>query len=452
MLVRFSVENFKSFKDQIVFSMVATKGTRHSDHIHTMNTKRILKGSFLFGANASGKSNFVEAIAFAQKLVLQGVESVDSEKKHFRLSKDSATKPGVFQFEFMVDKLVYSYGFAFSYSSKSIVSEWLTQTLQDTPKYVFNRETAEDGVITVETEMSIASKSDKNKFAVYASDFKNVDNFPLLRTFMLTDIAKRGNSDSPFFKAFTEAFNWMKSLVVLFPNSKYMGLGSIATDEAKRHQFALILQYFDTGIQSIEAEEISLDKLLQEMPDTTRQNLIQDLNAQIGKTPKMYSDGTNFFTLRRDSEGNIVASKMLLDHGNADELFESREESDGTRRLFDLIPLLLQRESRVIVIDEIDRSLHSKLVEEFIAKFYENTKGSAIQLIASTHDSNVLDLQKLRQDEIWFIERQQDCSSRLFSLSEFKERFDRNIEKDYLLGRYGAIPLFKTWEAESSGE
>jgi AAA15 family ATPase/GTPase len=212
------------------------------------------------------------------------------------------------------------------------------------------------------------------------------------------------------------------------------------------------LQYFDTGIQSIEAEEISLDKLLQEMPDTTRQNLIQDLNAQIGKTPKMYSDGTNFFTLRRDSEGNIVASKMLLDHGNADELFESREESDGTRRLFDLIPLLLQRESRVIVIDEIDRSLHSKLVEEFIAKFYENTKGSAIQLIASTHDSNVLDLQKLRQDEIWFIERQQDCSSRLFSLSEFKERFDRNIEKDYLLGRYGAIPLFKTWEAESSGE
>ncbi len=97
----------------------------------------------------------------------------------------------------------------------------------------------------------------------------------------------------------------------------------------------------------------------------------------------------------------------------------------------------------MILIDEIDRSFHTNLARKFLELFYDFTEGRGCQLIATTHDSNLLDLDLLRQDEIWFVERQEDHSSKVFSLNLFKQRFDKKIEKDYLLGRYGAIPIFE---------
>ena len=135
---------------------------------------------------------------------------------------------------------------------------------------------------------------------------------------------------------------------------------------------------------------------------------------------------------------------MLLDHGNKNDLFEYSDESDGTQRLFDLIPIYLaQKQNRVIMIDEIDRSLHTNLTRKFLEMFFAVAKDNESQLIATTHDSNLLDLDLLRQDEIWFVERKPDHSSYIYSLNKFKERFDKKIEKDYLIGRYGAIPVFE---------
>ena len=93
-------------------------------------------------------------------------------------------------------------------------------------------------------------------------------------------------------------------------------------------------------------------------------------------------------------------------------------------------------------MDELDRSFHSKLTEEYIEKFFEVTKDKKSQLICTTHDLNLMDLNILRQDEIWFIERESDHSSKIYSLSDFKERFDKNILNEYLIGRYGAMPQF----------
>lgn len=100
----------------------------------------------------------------------------------------------------------------------------------------------------------------------------------------------------------------------------------------------------------------------------------------------------------------------------------------------------------VILVDELDRSFHTKLTVEFIQKFFEKTKGMSSQLIATLHDANVMNLQNLRQDEIWFIKRNNDNSSEIYSLNKFKERFDHSVTKDYLLGRYGAVPDFSNWE------
>jgi AAA15 family ATPase/GTPase len=112
--------------------------------------------------------------------------------------------------------------------------------------------------------------------------------------------------------------------------------------------------------------------------------------------------------------------------------------------LFDLIPLFQKLLlNAVVLIDEVDRSLHTKAVQEFINYFYSLTEQNASQLIVTTHDSNIMNLDFVRQDEVWFIERQKDHSSKLYSLNKFMARFDKKVEKDYLLGRYGAIPIFR---------
>ena len=152
----------------------------------------------------------------------------------------------------------------------------------------------------------------------------------------------------------------------------------------------------------------------------------------------------------RYENGDLIASKVFTNHGNNDDLFEYYDESDGTQRLFDLIPIFQNvLNNSVILIDEIDRSLHTKAVQEFINYFYAVAIHSESQLIVTTHDSNILDLDFIRQDEIWFIERQRNHSSKLYSLNQFRERFDKRIEKEYLLGRYGAIPVFRQSAFES---
>lgn len=133
----------------------------------------------------------------------------------------------------------------------------------------------------------------------------------------------------------------------------------------------------------------------------------------------------------------------MLDHGNPEDPFDLMDESDGTRRLFDFVPLLYDPGcSRVILIDEIDRSLHTALVRKFFELFFEKTDSNNSQIIATTHDINIMDLDLFRQDEIWFVERQRDHSSSLYSLNKYKARFDKKVSNDYLLGRYGAIPQF----------
>ena len=157
----------------------------------------------------------------------------------------------------------------------------------------------------------------------------------------------------------------------------------------------------------------------------------------------MFKVNNQVCSLRKDTEGNIITTKMMQNHGDKQELFEYQDESDGTQRLFDLIPLFYEHNgNRAIFIDEIDRSLHTNLTRKFLEKFYKLTEGDTSQIIATTHDSNLLDLELLRQDEIWFVKRMKDHSSRIYSLNHFRERYDKIIDKEYLLGRYDAIPVF----------
>ena len=437
MLIRFAVENFLSFKDKQVFSMVAAKHTRHPDHVADIAGKRILKGSFIFGANASGKSNFVKAISSARNMVFKGVAGV--ERKYFRLDPAWAEKPGMFQFDIFSNGSFYSYGFAFTYLDASIISEWLYKIHGNSEICVFERE-YKDGKTNINTELKF-SEDNRFRFRIYSEDIKKSKTF-------LREIAEKETINNPEFKAIKDVWKWFQELVVLFPNT-HLGPDAF-TNLASDKQFHSILQSLDTGIKSFSIEEQPIDKILNYAPEQVRDNFFASVENFVKKkgrhgTNVILGDDLYSFVMRNNQ---LVALKQMMNHGNPSELFSYNDESDGTRRLFDLLPFVTNiTGSGVILIDEIDRSFHTKLIIRYLELFYANTTKLDIQLIASLHDVNIMDLDIVRQDEIWFIYKESETgASRMYSLNKFQIRFDKKIIKDYLLGRFGAIPCFEQLE------
>ena len=448
MLIGFSVSNYKSFLEQQSISLLASRISRHKNHVAEIANKKVLKSGLIFGANAGGKSNLIHAVAFSRNIILQGLNGTDTNKKYFRVKQDANKIPGVFEYRLIANNTEYSYGFAFSYITKEFLSEWLVKISNDTETVLFERNVEENGRSEVSSSI-IDNKSDSDenvtRLKVYLEDFGVGISESLKKKTILSDIAQRSNIQSGVFKDIIDVYKWFQDLILIFPESKYANLDSIMNNNQIKDDFSKILSFFDTGIESIDSQfmELDLDKLLSDIPKKPAEQIKIEIANKISNGPVTLTFNDQIFELRQNQDGEIVCRKMLLNHGNASDLFEYADESDGTQRLFDLIPIFFaQKQNRVILIDEIDRSLHTNLTRRFLELFFSAAKNQFSQLIATTHDSNLLDLDLLRQDEIWFVERKKDHSSTIFSLNKFKERFDKKIEKEYLLGRYGAIPIW----------
>lgn len=445
MLVRFSVENFMSYKDRQVFSMIAGKQTKHKDHIFNANGKRVLKGSFFFGANAAGKSNLFKAIRFARDIALRGLRRNILTNMHFRIDEAYAGKPGIFQFDIFTNGHFYSYGFSISYQHAKIEEEWLY--LCDSSDLAIFERSMENDQMVITTDFKFSNENQRQSFHVFS---ENVSDDKLF----LSEIAERKLIEHPDFFAYRDVMKWLKDLMIILPNSKYRDKISLLTKGNHEDDLVKILQEFDTGIEGITLGEESMEETLDFLPEKVKAELIQDIETSFHEvdpnhgTPKEINvEIAGRFLRFLKKENTIYASQLMMDHGNKDDPFELADESDGTQRLFDLIPVYRAGKTpRVILVDELDRSFHTKLVIRFIQKFFYTTCGIGSQLIASVHDSNVMDLDILRQDEIWFVERQEDHSTKIFSLNKFQARFDKKVSKDYLLGRYGAIPCFSQIE------
>ena len=446
MLVGFAVSNYKSFKDEQRISFEASKITRHKAHVAIKRNKRILKSGLIFGANAGGKSNLVKAIRFSREIVLRGLDKVNLSKSHFRIEGDMYKQPGIFEYRIIVGDFEYSYVIAISYLDKTILSEWLIR-IENSGKeiYLFNREVDDNNVSHAESEAEYTSTEEKFKMDFYLEGFSENMSEAYKRKTILSDIALRANEKTGIFAEIRKVYEWFEDIIILFPSSKYNGLNEVAADKDKKMFFSSIMSYFDTGIEYVEGEsqQMDFDKILDNIPRDEAEKIKIDISNAANEHPIMFKVDEQVFELRKDENGNIVYNKLMLNHGNANDMFDYNDESDGTKRLFDLIPLFYEnRRVSMILIDEIDRSLHTNLTRKFLELFYEVVEDRDCQLIATTHDSNLLDLELLRQDEIWFVERQDDHSSKVFSLNKFKERFDKKIDKEYLIGRYGAIPIF----------
>lgn len=444
MLIGFSVSNYKSFKDTQSISFIASKIARHKEHVSMKGSKKVLKGGLIFGANAGGKSNLVKAVRFSREIILNGLDRVNLNKSHFRIAEDTYRKPGVFEYRIMAEGREYSYGIVVSYFKKEIISEWLVRIDgKGRETYLFNRVVDENNVSHAVSEAEYISMEEKMKMDFYLEGFGENISDAYKRKSLLSDIALRGNDKEGIFAEIKQIYEWFKNVIIVFPHSKYNGLGEAAANKDKRTLFSALLNFFDTGVESVKGlcEEMDFDKVLDSVPKTAAEEMKIEISNAVNEKPHMIKIDKQIFLLRKDESGNIIYNKLVTNHGNQNDLFEYADESDGTKRLFDLIPLFYEKSS-VILVDEIDRSLHTNLIRKFIELFYEMNRDRDCQLIATTHDSNLLDLELLRQDEIWFVERQEDHSSKVFSLNKFRERFDKKIDKEYLSGRYGAIPIF----------
>ena len=209
------------------------------------------------------------------------------------------------------------------------------------------------------------------------------------------------------------------------------------------------MDYLDTGITNYKMHDINENAFREYFTDTRiadsflqREELDDRQNVK-----NILCYGKTLFELDYDGKSAKRVSKLLFKHGNDETSYEYGEESDGTQRLIELLDIILNDdEDKVFVVDELDRSLHPQMTRKFVETFMNFSKKNTTQLIITTHESNLMDLTMLRRDEIWFAEREQNNTTTLYPLEKFKIRYDKVVSKDYLLGRYGAVPVFKDFE------
>jgi AAA15 family ATPase/GTPase len=241
----------------------------------------------------------------------------------------------------------------------------------------------------------------------------------------------------------------MINLIVVKPdmyNSKYTS--QILSKEVSMDYAENILRNSNTGIEELILKEIPADTFFSYEDEDAKQGLIDKLESENeidneGEDAVIYFHRRSFHNVLRKKKGEYFVSVLKTKHLNSNNLFDLSEESDGTNRLFELSPLfedLTSTNEVIYFIDELERSLHPILAKELL-KLYAVNSNSKSQLIFTTHESNLLDLELLRQDEIWFTEKKSDGSSVFYPLSDYKPREDKNIRLGYLEGRFGGIPF-----------
>lgn len=442
MLIKVSVENFRSFDKQEEVSMVSSsKMQTNKNHKIKIKQVNLLKNAVVYGANASGKSNLVRVFDFIKASVAEGIP-VNAANDFCKSREENKTRESVFELQFTVGEKFYAYGFSVVLNQRKITEEWLYELLQDgSSRNLFIREKGQmprlgDGVSP--------STAEKNRFAVYAEDFVGHDS-----QLFLTEMnrGKKYEEDSKLL-FFRYVFGWiLDNIIVLNPNTVITNFENYS--EQSLESINQLIQTFDTGISEVRTRKITMDELSKMIPPEILSGIITSLKNQMQLTsmPQIqmsWRTAESFFNIKIMGNEEPEISTLILKHGKSFFDFDFTEESDGTKRMFDLVDMLLtQREDTVYVVDELERSLHPKLTEHFLKLFMEAHDGARMQLIFTTHEDTIMDQELFRRDEIWFVERDASNNSTIYSLDRFKERYDKKLSKAYLEGRYGAIPVFR---------
>lgn len=442
MLIRFTVENFMSFRERQSFSLIPGQGRLKPEH-KTKPVKGIvtLKTSVIFGANASGKSNLIKAIDFGKHLILRGTKSekrINYQK--FRLDSSYQTSNSRIEYEIQHKGKNYAYGFVFN--SDEIIEEWLYEISKKNDKKIFQRSTDAQQTFDLDFLYSKNKKKEEQQFLKFTA--KGTPNNQLF----LTEIRTRKVEENvSYIEDLLNVIDWFhNSLKVIFPDGKYKeGIKfELKEDENLLITFQEFLNYFDTGIDGVCLEDIDADNI--DIPQIILKKIKEDLldkKTEDVRATILSSRNTTYFISKKQE--NIVYHKFMTKHktyNKEDEYFDTSNESDGTNRIIDFIPLLMDllKGDNVFIVDEMERSLHPNLIYDLIDLFLSKSKNINSQLILASHESSLLTQKLLRKDEVWFTVKDKDGSTKIHSLEQYNIRFDKQIRKDYLLGRFKGIP------------
>lgn len=423
MLLEFSVKNFLSFKEKTTFSMEAATGNENEENIIFNDNERILKTTATYGANASGKTNLIKAFSAAIMMVRLSNNRQPGEKlvqmEPFEFNEETKNKPSEFEFVFIANGNKYIYGFVAD--KDKIYEEYLYKYYSAKATRIFERTNCNDYKFL---------QSDESK--LNAIKEKNTDNKLFLST------ATTWNYDKT-----KDTYLWFAQNI-----DTYIG-GSFFND--------FVLDSFNND-KNEELKKFTL-KLLEEADIVIKDFKVEIEENEVDNNLIMLLKNFNMSTPMIPQKQRTVKIRMVHEVKDDNNNFKSYEinlanESSGTQILFSFAPILKNvfENGKILIIDEIEKSLHPSLVE-MIIKFFHNpsiNKGNA-QLIFNTHDTNLLSLDIFRRDQIWFVEKNvEKGATDLYPLDDFSVRKTENIQKGYLNGRYGAIPFVATgnslWE------
>lgn len=441
MLISYSVSNFLSFKEKQTLNMFSGKGQRLESHIiKEAGRKRILKGQVCFGANGSGKTNLIKSIAFARNMIMNGLPNEDTEKKVFRGHLNLPETNTCFSFHFEYHGKEILYEVEVDLYKRIIKKE--EAILVPLKKRIFSR-LYNDGYYVIKKDDGIKKKKeDEERYSIYIDDFKRETTLNSnSKVFFAIDVAKKAPNKSSFFSLFYSIAMFFDSILPIYTNSYYTQIMRHVENEDENKDLISFLNTLDVNISRLHNEVVDKENVLINLDDDKKQRLYSKLDQKNGVF-YFKGNGGNLYALKKDQNNNIIAEKMQIKHGDSCD-FDSSEESDGILRLFDFAPLLMgcSADDELILIDEIDRSLHTIVTKKLIDLIF-NSKDKKTQFIITSHDADLIDLNLLRQDEITLVDMM-TTETQLHSLRDKNLRYDKKIVNDYIQGTLGGVPNIK---------
>ena len=416
MLAEFRVSNYRSFKDEQVLSLIATSEESKGTNSVEVGGYNILKSAVVYGANASGKSNLIKAMACMNDIVSNSAGYKPDQSLPiipFAFDKKTKKQPSTFEVTFFMDSIRYQYGF--SATSKQITREWLLSWPKKRSQTWFERD-VEEG----EPYFGPSLKG-QNK-AIWG---KVKDNSLFLSTAAQWDHELL----SKVYKWFEEEFRELppRKSGTQVTDQLFFSMKNIE-ERAEYYNLAMeLLKSADFGIDDIDIKKIDVDKLdfPEGMPEGTRKAIIKNL-SKLPRYSKSFS------------------------HCNGKYSLSIEEESDGTQRFYALLgPLVTSLVFGFTIFeDELELNMHPLLTRKLIESIRElEFDVGCAQLIFTTHDTTLLDPELFGRDQVWFTEKDKQGATQLYSLADYKDvRKGEPMQKKYLAGRYGAIPILERFD------
>lgn len=427
MLIEFNVENFLSFRDLTTLSMVAAKSYKEHKDTHLIEVDsqlNLLKSAVIYGNNASGKSNLLEAMRFMKSIVLNSFRDalIDSNEskfplKKFLLNSKTENESSFFEISFIHNEIKYRYGFEIDYDK--IVAEWLYHTTSK-EVYLFKRNFQSIEINKSAFKEGLGKESDVKENVLFLS--------------LLATLGKEISG------SIVEWFKHFNSINGIHDRGhKRYTIEKLKSDKNFFNWVLHFIKYLEISNLSTTVEDVNeLD--LENLKEKEKDEEIISLLTSVQKIQSKQSRRDQLITYHRKyDESNNFIDTVPFNFDN--------QESEGTKKLLYLLGPCYDtlRNGKILAVDELDSRLHSNLTLKLVEFFHHfNLRGA--QLIFAIHDVSILNRDTFRRDQIWFVEKNQFGASELVSLGDFKTDKVRNksaFDKNYIQGKYGAVPYFE---------